>query len=190
MPDTTAHRTPPPRARWRTTLVTLLALLGGLAALLVPATQAQAASVTFTTGADRTDQNGNTLQLHGLGIVKVGSTWYGFGEDKTGKASGDTSFQDIPCYTSTNLANWNYQGQALSLQASGDLGPSRIVERPKVIYNASTSTYVMYMHIDSTNYADARVGVATSSTPCGPYSYRGSFRPMGNLSRDIGLFQD
>ncbi|MDQ0931379.1 RICIN domain-containing protein [Streptomyces turgidiscabies] len=190
MPDTTSHRTPPARARWRTTLLTLLTLLGGLTALLVPATQAQAASVTFTTGADRTDQNGNTLQLHGLGIIKVGNTWYGFGEDKTGRTSADTSFQDIPCYTSTDLANWTYQGQALGLQAGGDLGPSRIVERPKVIYNASTSTYVMYMHIDSTNYAEARVGVATSSTPCGPYTYRGSFRPQGNLSRDLGLFQD
>ncbi|WP_406154807.1 RICIN domain-containing protein [Streptomyces sp. NBC_00882] len=190
MPDTTSHPTPSPRTRWRTTLLTLLTLLGGLAALLVPTTQAQAASVTFTTGADRTDQNGNALQLHGLGIIKVGSTWFGFGEDKTGRASGDTSFQDIPCYTSTDLANWTYQGQALSRQAAGDLGPSRIVERPKVIYNASTSTYVMYMHIDSTSYAEARVGVATSSTPCGPYTYRGSFRPMGNLSRDIGLFQD
>jgi hypothetical protein len=48
----------------------------------------------------------------------------------------------------------------------------------------------MYMHIDSANYGDARVGVATSATPCGPYTYLGSSRPMGNLSRDIGLFQD
>ncbi|MFL5996941.1 MAG: RICIN domain-containing protein [Streptomyces sp.] len=146
--------------------------------------------MSFTTGAARTDQNGNALQLHGLGIIKVGSTWYGFGEDKTGETSADTSFQDITCYTSTDLANWTYQAQALPRQSSGDLGPGRVVERPKVIYNASTSTYVMYMHIDSTNYSEARVGVATSSTPCGPYTYRGSFRPLGNLSRDLGLFQD
>ncbi|MGW5463915.1 family 43 glycosylhydrolase [Streptomyces sp. NPDC003996] len=46
------------------------------------------------------------------------------------------------------------------------------------------------MHIDSTNYSEAKVGVATSGTPCGPYTYRGSFRPLGNLSRDLGLFQD
>jgi hypothetical protein len=32
--------------------------------------------------------------------------------------------------------------------------------------------------------------VATSSTPCGPYSYQGSFRPLGFQSRDLGLFQD
>ena len=190
MPDTTSHRTPIPRPRWRTTLVAFLTLLGGLAALLVPATQAQADTVTFTTGAKRTDQNGNTLQLHGLGIVKVGDTWYGFGEDKTGRNSTDTSFQNVSCYSSTDLANWKFERQAVSRQASGDLGPSRIVERPKVIYNKSTSTYVMYMHIDSPNYAEAKVGVATSSTPCGPYTYRGSFRPEGNLSRDIGLFQE
>ncbi|MFI5797269.1 RICIN domain-containing protein [Streptomyces sp. NPDC051677] len=180
----------PPAGRWRRRAAVFLSLLGGLAALLLPATEAHAASVSFTTGAARTDQNGNTLQLHGLGIIKAGSTWYGFGEDKTGETSSDTSFQDIPCYTSTDLSNWTYQGVALAKQAGGDLGPSRVVERPKVIYNASTSTYVMYMHIDSTNYSEAKVGVATSSTPCGPYAYRGSFRPLGNLSRDLGLFQD
>ncbi|MFF0079198.1 RICIN domain-containing protein [Streptomyces canus] len=179
-----------PIGRWRRTGAVLLTLLGGLAALLLPVTEAHAATVSFTTGAARTDTSGNTLQLHGLGIVKVGDTWYGFGEDKTGETSADTSFQDITCYSSTDLANWTYRGQALSRQSSGDLGPSRVVERPKVIYNASTSTYVMYLHIDSTDYSEAKVGVATSSTPCGPYTYRGSFRPLGNLSRDLGLFQD
>ncbi|BFV60590.1 hypothetical protein KCMC57_up56940 [Kitasatospora sp. CMC57] len=145
--------------------------------------------MTFTTGADRTDQNGNALQLHGLGIVKEGSTWYGFGENKTGRTSAGTSFQEIPCYTSTDLANWTYQGQALSRRTSGDLGPSRIVERPRVVHNASTGTNVMYVHIGSSNCSEAKVGVATSSTPCGPYSYRGRFRPQGNLSRDLGLFR-
>ncbi|MFE1885365.1 RICIN domain-containing protein [Streptomyces diastatochromogenes] len=169
---------------------TFLTLLGALAALLIPATQAQAATATFTVGAARTDTAGNTLQLHGLGIIKVGGTWYGFGEDKTGKTSSDATFQAVACYTSTDLANWTRQSNALTLQSSGDLGPNRIVERPKVIFNASTNTYVMYVHIDNTNYSEAKVGVATSSTPCGPYTYRGSFQPLGNQSRDISLFQD
>ncbi|MEV6008860.1 RICIN domain-containing protein [Streptomyces sp. NPDC051976] len=185
----TRHRRHAAR-RWRAALVVFLTLFGTLAVLLLPATQASAVSASFTLGVTRTDQNGHTPQLHGLGIVKVGNTWYGFGEDKTGENSSNTSFQDIPCYTSTDLANWTYQGVALTKQGSGDLGPNRIVERPKVIYNASTSTYVMYIHIDSTDYSEAKVGVATSSTPCGPYSYRGSFRPLGFQSRDIGLFQD
>lgn len=183
-----------PVSRWRTALAGLLALVGALSAVLLPVAQSQAAGaaapVEFTLGGTRTDQNGNTLQLHGLGIVKAGSTWYGFGEDKTGQTSANTSFQDIPCYTSDDLGSWTYRGVALAKQSSGDLGPNRVVERPKVIYNASTATYVMYVHIDSADYSEAKAGVATSSTPCGPYVYRGSFRPLGNVSRDLGLFQE
>jgi len=151
---------------------------------------AQAATSQFTPGQAWTDTSGATLQMHGLGIVKVGSTWYGFGEDKAGESSSNAYFQDIPCYTSTDLSHWTRQGQALSRQSSGDLGPNRIVERPKVLYNSSTSTYVMYMHIDNASYGEAKVGVATSSTPCGPYTYRGSFQPLGHQSRDLSLFQD
>lgn len=48
----------------------------------------------------------------------------------------------------------------------------------------------MYLHIDSSNYGEAKVGVATSDTVCGEYSYLGSFRPLGFESRDIGLYKD
>src|SRR6476620_4761304 len=151
---------------------------------------AQAATSQFTPGQAWTDTSGATLQMHGLGIVKVGSTWYGFGEDKTGENSGNASFQDIPCYSSTDLSHWTLQGKALTKQSSGDLGPNRVVERPKVLYNAGTSTFVMYMHIDNASYGEAKVGVATGSTPCGPYRYRGSSQPLGHQSRDLGLYQD
>lgn len=177
--------------RSRTSLITLVALAAGLA--VAPAfrsTAAQAATAAFTPGAAWTDSSGNPLQIHGLGIIKVGATWYAFGEDKTGESSGDANFQDVPCYSSADLQHWAYQGQALSRQGSGDLGPQRVVERPKVIFNASTGQYVMYMHIDNTSYSEAKVGVATSSSVCGPYTYRGSFQPLGFQSRDVGLFQD
>jgi len=180
----------PPKEQANRPLALLVMLITVLAGVLVPAEQAHGATNTFTLGATRTDTAGRALQLHGLGIVKVGATWYGFGEDKTGQTTANTAFQDIPCYTSTDLANWTHQGIALAKQGSGDLGPNRIVERPKVIYNATTQMYVMYLHIDNTSYSDQRVGVATSPTPCGPYSYRGSFQPLGNQSRDIGLYQD
>jgi hypothetical protein len=48
----------------------------------------------------------------------------------------------------------------------------------------------MYMHVDDGPHTIARVGVATSPTVCGRYSYQGSFRPEGNISLDIGLFVD
>ncbi|HTJ72354.1 MAG TPA: RICIN domain-containing protein [Actinospica sp.] len=169
----------------------LVALAAVVAALVVPALPAHADTTsTFTPGAAWDDTSGNALQMHGLGILKVGSTWYAYGEDKAGETSSNTSFQAIPCYSSTDLQHWTFQGDALTEQSSGDLGPSRIVERPKVIYNSSTGKYVMWMHIDNTSYSEAKVGVAESSTPCGAYTYLGSSQPLGFQSRDMGLFQD
>jgi hypothetical protein len=179
------------RIRSTLALALLLSLTGltALTAVTAPAAQADTTG-TFTPGAAWNDTAGNPLQLHGLGIVKVGSTWYGFGENKSGESSSSAAFQSVSCYSSTDLAHWMFQKAALSVQSSGDLGPNRVVERPKVIYNASTGTYVMYLHIDSSSYGEAKVGVATSSTPCGAYSYRGSFQPLGFQSRDLNLFQD
>jgi len=168
----------------------VLALVAGTAVLLLPAAAAQAATAQFTPGQAWTDTGGRALQMHGLGIVKAGSTWYGFGEDKSGESASTAAFQDIPCYSSTDLSHWTRQGIALARQASGDLGPNRVVERPKVIRNAATGTYVMYLHIDDPGYSEAKVGVAVSTSACGPYAYRGSFRPGGFQSRDIGLFQE
>ncbi|GAB3981518.1 hypothetical protein GCM10029978_082670 [Actinoallomurus acanthiterrae] len=151
-----------------------------------PGPPAAPGAVAIVPGAAWNDQNGELAQLHGAGILKVGDTYYAYGEDKVA----GSAFTAVACYSSTDLVSWTRHADALSRQASGDLGPNRVVERPKVIYNATTHQYVMYTHIDSPNYGDARAGVATSATPCGPYEYRGSARPLGQLSRDLGLFQD
>jgi hypothetical protein len=159
----------------------------GVAVATTPATGSPA---TIANGVQVPDQNGNNVQGHGGSIIKVGSTYYWMGEDKIGENDSDAYFQHIPCYSSTDLSHWTYVAQALSPQPSGDLGPNRIVERPKVIYNSGTGQYVMYMHIDTPGYGTGKVGVATSPTVCGPYTYRGSFLPLGLQSWDIGLFQD
>ena len=39
-----------------------------------------------------------------------------------------------------------------------DLAPSMVLERPKVLYNDLTRTFVMWMHIDDADYAMARAG--------------------------------
>ncbi|KAK8159066.1 glycosyl hydrolase [Phyllosticta citrichinensis] len=145
------------------------------------------ASLQIVPGATWTVQGtGEHLQAHGAGVIQVGGTFYMIGEDKTD----GSSFQNINCYSSTNLAEWSYVGALLTLQESGDLGPDRVVERPKVIYNHDTSKYVMYLHIDNSTYSEAKVGVATSSSVCGSYDYHGSFQPLDHQSRDINLFKD
>lgn len=145
------------------------------------------ATLQIVPGATWTAANtGKHVQAHGAGMVQVGSTYYMIGEDKTG----GSAFQNVNCYSSTNLVEWTYVGALLSQTSGGDLGPNRVVERPKVIYNDATKKYVMYLHIDNSGYSEAKVGVATSDTVCGKYTYLKSFRPLNFESRDIGLFKD
>jgi hypothetical protein len=164
-----------------------IALLALVASLWAP--EVRASPQLVTPGAAWTDASGARIQAHGGGILRVGSTYYWIGEDKTN----GSAFQNVKCYASTDLVHWTFKRNVLTLQSSGDLGPSRVIERPKLIYNDSTRQYVMYMHVDSSNYGDARVGVATSSSsgPCdAQYSYLGSVRPLGNMARDMTLFKD
>ncbi|KAL3291858.1 glycosyl hydrolase family 43 protein [Colletotrichum asianum] len=128
-------------------------------------------------GATWTDVNtGKHIQAHGAGINKVGRTFYTLGEDKDSTAY----FQSVSCYSSQNLVEWKYEGAALSRNDSiPDLKTKRIGGRPKVLYNRKTR-----------NTEDARVGVATADQICGPYEYKGGFHPLGQQSRDIGLYQD
>jgi hypothetical protein len=156
------------------------------AGVILIARPALAAPVTITPGTVWRDTSNNVIQAHGEGINKVGNTYYWLGEDKTN----GSPFQNIKCYSSTDLKTWRFVGNVLTRQSSGDLGPNRIVERPHVIYNTSTATYVMYMHIDNTSYSERKAGVATSTSICGSYSYRGSFKPLGHDSLDDNLFLD
>src|SRR3954452_4966030 len=133
-----------------------------------------------------TDTAGNRLQAHGAGIFRVGSTYYMVGEDKSAGAT----FTAVACYSSTDLVHWTRQANALSRQASGDLAAGRIVGRARVIFTSTTGRYVMWMHIDNSSYTDRRAGVATRTTPCGPYNYLGASDPLGHQSRDLGLFED
>ncbi|KAE8377961.1 glycosyl hydrolase [Aspergillus bertholletiae] len=159
---------------------------GFLIACLAQAATA-VASLQIVPGATWTAAGTNQhVQAHGGGIIEVDSTYYWIGENKLD----GSAFQSVNCYSSKNLVEWKFAGELLSRQSSGDLGPDRVLERPKVIYNEATSKYVLWMHIDSSNYGEAKTGVATSSSVCGTYEYLGSFQPLGHQSRDMGLYKD
>jgi len=140
---------------------------------------------------------GQKLQAHGGDIVYFNGLYYWYGENKDAKTYLQSTIHEprvdvigISVYTSTDLHTWTYEGLALKGTSTGDLAPGNVLERPKVLYNASTKQYVMWMHIDNATYSMARVGVAVSSSPTGPFTYRGSFRPLGLASRDETVFED
>ncbi|KUJ09620.1 glycosyl hydrolase family 43 protein [Mollisia scopiformis] len=156
----------------------------GLVALLLVGLGS--ASVQIVPGATITTAGTNQhMQAHGGGIVEVSGTYYLIGENKLN----GSAFQSINCYSSTDLVSWTFVNKVLTLQASGDLGPNRVVERPHVMFNEKTGKWVMWMHIDSSSYGEARAGVATSSSVCGSYTYLGASKPLGFQSRDMNVFK-
>lgn len=130
------------------------------------------------------DDQGRAAQLHGIGVQRVGDRWYAWGEDKT---AGQT-FTAVACYSTDDFANWRFEGNALEV-GDGDIGADRVIERPKALQRPD-GTWVLILHVDTTDYAYARVGFAVAERPEGPYTYVGSERPLGNLSRDIGVYQE
>ncbi|XP_024364539.1 uncharacterized protein [Physcomitrium patens] len=156
----------------------------------------------FYPGRQWRDTDGKTIQAHGGGILYVEGTqtfyWYGENKDgptyhagKHGLARVDVL--GISCYSSKDLWAWKFEGMALRgerVDKSSDLYFRNVVERPKVIYNARTKNYIMWMHIDNGNYSKAAVGVAISTQPEGPFEYMGSKRPHGCDSRDMTIFKD
>lgn len=63
-------------------------------------------------------------------------------------------------------------GLALPAGQHPDLDPSKVVERPRVLYNGLTQRFVMWMHIDTGDYELASCGMATSVSPTGVHSLR------------------
>jgi hypothetical protein len=134
------------------------------------------------------DNNGKHVQAHGGGIIKVGNTYYWFGEDRSKDNHPDMRY--VACYASKDLVHWTFRNQVIKTKDPDSLGKDFVLERPKVFYCKLTKKYVMYMHIDDRHYKLARVGVAISDKVDGDYKYLKSFRPLGHESRDIGQFVD
>ncbi|MFJ4642217.1 RICIN domain-containing protein [Streptomyces bobili] len=165
----------------------LLTLCLALTGALATAGPAQAAPQTIANGTQFTDTSGNPVHAHGGGVLKVGTYYYWFGENR----NADNTFRYVDAYRSTDLKNWEFRNHVLTEASDPELATANI-ERPKVMYNASTGKFVMWMHKENgTDYSEARAAVAVSDTVDGNYAWQGSFRPLGqHMSRDITVYVD
>ncbi len=144
--------------------------------------------VTFSNGDFWNDTTGKHIEAHGAGFLRAGDTWYWFGEDKSGNSS---NFLAVNCYASKDLVTWEFQNAVVTRSTASELAAAdRIIERPKVVYNDTTKKFVMWLHFEGANYAEAAAGVLTSDTVDGDYHYESSFRPKNHMSRDDNLFKD
>jgi len=157
----------------------------------------------FRQGERWLDVDGHPINAHSAGMLYHQGVYYWHGEYKKGPTTRVTRINNwecmrveasgISCYSSRDLRRWKFEGLALAAEASdpsSDLHPSKVVERPKVLFNDQTGKFVMWLHVDSDDYSYARAGVAVSDSPTGPFVYQGSLRPNGQMSRDQTLFKD
>mgnify|MGYP002992880286 FL=1 len=177
-------------------------MLACLCCLPSAKTKAQTKNAAIIPGEVWKDTDGNPINAHGGGLLYHEGTYYWYGEYKKGEtilpewATWEcyrTDVTGVSCYSSKDLLNWKFEGivlPAVKDDEKHDLHPSKVLERPKVIYNEKTKKFVMWAHVESADYSKACAGVAVSDSPTGTFTYVGSFRPNGAMSRDQTVFVD
>lgn len=159
----------------------------------------------FTPGEVWLDTAGQPIQAHSAGILLHRGVYYWYGEDKT---LGNFNRTGISVYSSRDLYNWKREGVALPKDSvPAQFRETGVCERAKVLYNARTKKFVMWMHLDDKPYSVASAGVAVADQATGPFRFVGYSRPvrfdfgypekdrtnqreLGNTYRDMNLFLD
>lgn len=144
------------------------------------------------------DTSGNFIFSQGGGMLKVGDTYYWYGVNYEGAATyaADPTagvkgavFKSVTCYSSTDLAYWKFEGDALARDQVGGGWFGRM----GVVYNASTKTYVMLAQGSSPDHVGGEY-FATSSTPTGPFTFNNVQHDLSflvnNGTGDQTAFQD
>jgi hypothetical protein len=149
------------------------------------------------------DTGGNPIKAHDGGIIYAEGKyhWYGMAlRPMSVNEGGQKTTTGVVMYCSTDLYNWTYEGLILECSAdpSSPLhGPMRF-ERPKIIYNDRTRTYVMWFHYvaypgdHGTIKGSGEAGVASCGTVNGKYAFHGATRPIDDrgIVRDCTLYRD
>ena len=172
-----------------------------------------------------TDLGGRRIEAHGAGMLQSphDARWYWYGESAKSAPAADGRVneerlwsQGVNCYSATSMSGpWRNEGQVLrqsDVRVQGLSGPF-VIERPKVLHNALTGKFVMWLHLDRNldggnctqlcSSADERlrcerqrwyqlhrVGVATAAAAAGPFTWSHSLQPDGLPSLDMSLFHD
>ena len=135
----------------------------------------------FSPGTIWLDNNGVHINAHGGGVLMYNEIYYWFGEHKTEGAAGNLANVGVHVYSSINLSDWKDEGIALAVveDTTSLLVKGCIIERPKVIYNKKTKTFVMWFHheLKGQGYKAALTGLAISENVTGPYRYLKSVNP-------------
>ncbi|MEV6598595.1 family 43 glycosylhydrolase [Actinoplanes sp. NPDC051346] len=130
----------------------------------------------------RFDVDGNALDAHDGSIVQVGDLYYLYGTSYSCgyRYTQNSSFCGYKVYSSPDLVHWTDRGYVV------EPGQCAYCFRPHVVYNASTSTYVLWADMGLGN----SYGVFTSPSPTGLFTRRANPTLAIGQSVDMALFVD
>jgi hypothetical protein len=83
-------------------------------------------------------------------------------------ACGFATDHNVTLYTSPDLVTWTNAGVVFG--AVGHLPPNSVLFAPKTVFNAATSTYVMWFNFIVNDFSKSYYGVATSPNATGPFA--------------------
>jgi hypothetical protein len=140
------------------------------------------------------DTEGNRIQAHGGAIFFENDLYYWYGEDKS-KTTGKNKIWSwgVRYYSSKDFYNWKDEGHLILPNENDEksiLHPAaHQLDRPHIIYNASTGKYVCWLKFSGKK--DACFAVMTADRLPGPYRMvKEYFRPFGKEVGDFDLYQD
>lgn len=144
------------------------------------------------------DSDGNRIQAHGGSVKYVDGKYYFFGENKQdSKANSGIWHQGVNCYSSTDLVNWDFENTILkpATDEGNPLHPSRIMDRPHIIYNEQNQEFVMWVKLvgsdeNPRDWKQQFMGIATSKSITGEFTLVDRLVPLGMSSGDFDLFVD
>lgn len=144
------------------------------------------------------DNRNQRIQAHGGSVMEVDGRYYFYGENKENTVPGSGIWHNgINCYSSEDLINWRFENTILrtSEDSKNPLHPSRIMDRPHILYNAMNDEYVMWMKLVGTeaeprNWKYQYMGIAVSKTITGDFRLVDKIVPLNMSSGDFDLFMD
>ena len=197
-----------PGQEWRDNNGVLIQAHGGQ---VVTSKDSEGRTIYYLYGEDRTNGYHSSPGVHGYSSYDL-YNWKDEGVALRAMSSPDQFttdlyFQNLYSGYTTEQKNAVYRDLG-TVPVNGETPP--ILERPKVIYNAETNKWVMWVHADgpsewsTAQYAKANAGVAVSDSPFGPFRYIDSYRlhkaaagdPTNlapnnpGMARDMNLFVD
>jgi hypothetical protein len=138
------------------------------------------------------DTAGKPIHAHGGSILKVGDTfyWYGENKEKSLPNSGVWAW-GMRIYSSKDLYNWTDEGLFIPpdlKDPKSSFAPASLADRPHIIYNEGTKKFVCWVKImHREDWSQTRT-VLVADKITGPYTMvRDNVKPFGMSAGDFDM---